>query len=85
MGNYRVAEFNPGQYTLLRNEEPSNHSLNNAELQFWMERESYRKALEAAQRVMWMAEKYADGGRTEREDCEQANEDIKAALAECGL
>jgi hypothetical protein len=58
---------------------------NNAELQFWMERESYRKALEAAQRVMWMAEKYAEGGRVESEDYEQAQKDIAVALAECGL
>lgn len=58
---------------------------NNAELQFWLERESYRKALEAAQRVMWMAEKYADGGNTERDDYEEADHDIAVALAECGL
>ena len=53
-----------------------------SETQFWREREAYRKAFEAAQSILSLAELFAEGetshGRLAAEELEQA----KAAIAE---
>ncbi len=79
---YSIAERG-GQFMVMRGAE-CREAPNNAELQFWQEREAYRKALDAAQRVLWMAEKYAEGDSFDSENYEDAVQDIGENLAGIG-
>lgn len=66
MSKYTIVEKPKGTYRLMQDGEYMGLPTKSA-LQFWQEREAFRKALKAAMSIWWMAEKWANHWPNDRE------------------